>query len=290
MPRISVVIPAYNAAATLRRALESVFRQTVPLTEIIVVDDASRDAVSLGNGVRVLRHDRQMGAAAARNTGIRAAVGDWIAFLDADDEWLPQKLERQCALCVPGTSLVFCASEEFASDGSSMGDTFRGRPTHEGVDAWKALLQQNFVSTPTVLAPRELLLKLGGFDERLRVGEDQDLWVRLARAGRLSYVAQSLARIHVQPASLSAYRAEDHARYVLPMIMRHVKAFGAELSDAERRAILGERLGNAGRIALCHGALITGSRYLLRAALLGHRPLRNLAAIVKTPLFHRQMA
>ena len=100
---ISVVIPASNAEATLARALESVLAQTRPPDEIIVVDDASTDCtVRLAKsyadqGVSLLRVRERRGAAAARNLGIAAAKGRWIAFLDADDEWLPAKLEKQAA-------------------------------------------------------------------------------------------------------------------------------------------------------------------------------------------------
>ena len=97
--KISVVIPAYNAAAWIRRAVNSVLSQTRPADEIIVVDDGSTDGtgdiVRMYDGRVRLLQQANAGAAAARNTGILAATGDWIAFLDADDEWLPQKLQRQ---------------------------------------------------------------------------------------------------------------------------------------------------------------------------------------------------
>ena len=133
---VSAVIPAYNSEATLGRALDSVLAQTRPADEIIVVDDASTDGTAslarsyADRGVRLLSLPERRGAAAARNAGIGAAKGDWIAFLDADDEWLPAKLEKQVAAISSNreTPFVFCASEEFSPEGQSLGDTFRGWP------------------------------------------------------------------------------------------------------------------------------------------------------------------
>ena len=229
---------------------------------------------------------KRRGAAGARNAGIAAAGSNWIAFLDADDEWLPAKLERQAEAIdrEPGASLVFCASEEFLPDGSCLGDTFRGGQVHTGEGAWKALLETNFVATPTVMAPRALLLRLDGFDESLGVGEDQDMWIKLALAGRLAYVPECLVRVHVRPKSLSVYRAADQSRHMLPMIERHLRLQASRLSKAEVRGILGERLGNAGRIAFAHGDLRHGAVFVLRAAMLGHRPLAAFAQIAKAPV------
>lgn len=285
---ISVVIPAHNASATLGRAIDSVLMQTLPADEIIVVDDGSTDGSSGVAGgyakVKLVRLPKQRGAAAARNAGIQAARGQWIAFLDADDEWLPEKLASQAALLDPGRSMVFCASEEFGPDGASLGDTFRGRPISCTVDAWKALLKTNFVATPTVMAPRALLHQLGGFDEKLPLGEDQDMWIKLALSGQLAYVPKPLARVYVRAKSLSAFRPDDQSRYTLPMIEAHLHALRFRLTKAEVREIRGERLANAGRIAFVHGDFSRGAAFLLRAVLIGYRPLSGLAEIARAPI------
>jgi GT2 family glycosyltransferase len=287
---VSVVVPAHDAADTLEAALGSVLAQTAKPTELIVVDDASRDATAAMarsiEGVSVVSLDRRRGAGAARNAGIAAASSPWIAFLDADDEWLPQKLERQFALAAknPDASLVFCASDEFSPDGTPLGDTFRGGAVTTGQDAWKALLKTNFVATPTVMAPHAILHGLGGFDETLTVGEDQDMWIRLALAGSLAYVPQSLVRVHVRAQSLSAFRPTDQSLYLLPMIERHLRQQEQRLTAYERRAILGERLSNAGRISFAHSDFLHGARFMLRAALLGYRPLASFATVAKAPL------
>lgn len=273
-PSISVVIPARNAAATIKRALASVVSQTQAVDEIIVVDDACGDATAVVAlsfaGVRLVRLSERRGAAGARNAGIAAAKGDWIAFLDADDLWRPEKIARQAERIGDDVSLVFCASEEFDA-GRSLGDTFRGRMVSDGALAWKNLLARNFVATPTVMAPRPLLARLG-FDESLPVGEDQDMWIRLATAGSLAYVPETLAEVHVQPASLSRYRGADLSRHVLPMVRRHVERLRHRLSGYEIRAIVAARYADAGHTALSHGDVVRAGRFFTRALIAGYRP------------------
>lgn len=287
---ICVVIPAYNAGSTIARALDSVLAQTRPADEIVVVDDASIDETAdlarSYDGVTVITLDRRHGASGARNVGIRAAKGEWIAFLDADDAWLPTKLEKQipAILSDPQISLVFCASDEFAADGEPLGDTYRGCAVTSGEKAWKALLAANFVATPTVVAPRRLLLDLGGFDETLKIAEDQDMWIRLSLAGQFAYVPESLVHVHVRRRSLSTWAFDDQQAYTLPMIERHLAKLRDRLTPEETRNIMGTRIGGIGRIACGHGDLRHGLPMVLRAALLGHQPLRNLALLVKAPL------
>ena len=289
---ISVVIPAWNAEETLARAVESVLAQTRPSDEIIVVDDASTDGtVGLAKsyadqGVSFLSLRERRGAAAARNTGIRGAKGRWIAFLDADDEWLPTKLEKQAAAISanPEAPLVFCASEEFSSDGQSLGDTFRGWPVTVGSEAWKALLACNFVMTTTVVARRAVLLQLGGFDETLKVAEDQDMWIRLALTGPPVYVPESLAHVHVQPGSLSSWNLADQHAHTLPMIKRHLDSLRSTLSRSDARVIMGARLNKIGVTACAQGNLAQGLAMIVRSALLGYQPLRSLGMLPKVTL------
>lgn len=291
-PSISVVIPAFNSAETLGRALDSVLAQSVQPVEIIVVDDHSSDDTGdvarsyEKDGAIVLRMARNCGAGAARNAGIWAAKGDWIGFLDADDEWLPEKLERQAAaiLSAPKSSFAFCASDEFSSDGKLLGDTFRGEPVRCDSLAWKALLACNFVATPTVLAPRDLLVELGGFDTTLKIAEDQDMWIRLALRGAPVYVVESLARIHIRSQSLSSWDLAAQRSYTLPMIERHLARLAGCLTRSEVRAIKGTRLSKIGAIAFGHGDRAAGLAMIFRAVILGYRPIRNILLIGKLPL------
>lgn len=287
---VTVVIPARNAEATIARAVRSVLTQTGAPEEILVVDDASTDGTILAarrcGPVRVIALGGHGGAGAARNAGVRAAEGAWVAFLDADDEWLPEKLEKQRQRIEPHSdqSVIFCDSEEFGADGTSLGDTMRSAPVDCSSLAWKSLLKRNFIATPTVMVPRDLFLQLGGFDPGLTVAEDQDMWIRLALAGRLTYVAETLARVHVRPGSLSSYRASDQARYVIPMIERHLVHLAGRLTPEEARDILSERLANAARVALANGDNANGMAFMLRAFRSGYRPAGGAGTMIRVPL------
>jgi len=287
-PLVTVVIPAHNAAATIGRAVRSVLAQDWRPLDVIVVDDGSDDATgavaaALGDArVRVLRLPARGGAAAARNAGIAAAHGEVIAFQDADDEWLPGKLTRQMAVLLADRRvlLVACGTRFIAPDGTDIGPLYDGQIPRTGAGAWTELLARNTVATPTVLAWRRDLLARGGFDASLAVGEDQDLWIRLAMRGHLGYVDAPLIRVHVVVGSLSgvwtrrAYR--EQLRHTLPMVQRHLALHRAELTRRQVRQILGERIGRIGRSAYSYGALLHGAALVARASLLGFEPLANL--------------
>jgi glycosyltransferase involved in cell wall biosynthesis len=281
LPGVSVVIPAFNAAGFLPRALASAAGQSLQPLEILVVDDGSSDATArtardFGEPVRLIRQDHR-GAAAARNSGIRAARGEVIAFLDADDEWLPHKLERQLPLHrQPGLALSYCHSHEFDPQGRDLGDTFREGGAARGGELWRKLLAANFIATPTVMASRSLLLSLGGFDQSLEVGEDQDMWIRLAQQGPVDFIEESLVRVHIRAGSLSSIGLDDQLRFTLPMIERHLEALAHRLTPRERRAIRGARLGKLGRDAYAHGHWQLGLALVASALRNGDRPLRNL--------------
>jgi glycosyltransferase involved in cell wall biosynthesis len=180
--RVSVIIPAYNAAATLKRAVSSALTQDHPALEIVVVDDGSTDETpavisKLGSRVRALRQLNQ-GVSAARNAGIRAASGELIAFLDADDEWLPGKTRRQVELFArhPQVGLVYGHALRIDREGCECGIL----PRDEGPDTYPHLFHSNRIPTSTVVVRRDVLERAGGFIETLRVAEDYDLWLRIA--------------------------------------------------------------------------------------------------------------
>lgn len=192
-PHISAVIPAYNSAGFIAEAIASIRAQTVPVSEILVVDDGSRDDTAervraLGEDIHLIEQPNQ-GPSAARNRGIEAASGDWIAFLDADDQWLPDRLQRQLAVLAkyPEVGLVAGDMREIDShDGVTcesvlarhgLREAFDGRPVPR---AAARLLEKNFIPTGTVLVRRDILQTLGGFPVDIRYGEDLQLWARIA--------------------------------------------------------------------------------------------------------------
>lgn len=284
---VSVVIPAHNAEGTLARALDSVFEQSLRPFEVIVVDDGSRDdtrrIAERYPDVRVLSLPQSEGASNARNHGIQLARGRLIAFLDADDEWLPAKLELQIPLFTEDEGLEFisCGALLIDAAGVNRGSVYTGRRPVSGENAWRTLLAYNYIATPTVIARRDSLLAVGGFDPALPFGEDQDMWIKLSMRGRLGYVDQPLVLVHMSPNSLSGAEIKKQVRVTLPMILRHIEDKRAELTAAEVRAIIGERLTRLGRTALGNRPYSEGAALLLRAIRLPYRPASNLLLLLR---------
>ena len=289
-PRICAVIPAHNSQATLARALDSVRAQTLPVSQTIVVDDASSDATGEvarnypGLNVEVVRLDKNVGAAAARNRGVTAAHTELVAFLDADDEWLPTKLEKQAAVITGNNkvSYVSCGSDLISPDGVNTGDIYRGQRVVAGELAWKALLRDNYITTPSVLVWRDALLKAGGFDKGLKIAEDQDMWIRLAESGELGYVPESLVHVHERRSSLSGGSFNDQLAYTLPMIEGHITRLASKLSQREINNIRGRRFLRLGQLACHRGASKVGRSLIWRSILLGHKPWEGLLFLATT--------
>lgn len=286
-PLVSVIIPALDAEATLGRALNSVAVQTYPHWEAIVIDDGSSDDTATlverrgDPRCRLIRRDARGGPSRARNDGIAAARGEIIALLDADDEWLPEKLARQVAALAqhPAAALVVCDMQAIHEDGSAGSSIFTRQAPSAGPEAWKALLASSFIGTSAVLAPRALLQELGGFDPDLAVGEDQDIFIRLALRGEVVVLPEALAIYHYRHASYSAAYAGDQARIVLGMVRRHLAAERGRLRGSERRHILAQRYGRLGRNLIAAGARGRGARLILEAACLGSVTIENLSAL-----------
>jgi hypothetical protein len=210
-PPVSVVIPAFNRAATIRDAMMSVLRQTWTDFELIVVDDGSTDgtleaaAAVEDPRIRLIAGNGNQGAAAARNRGIHEARGAWVAFQDSDDEWLPLKLEKQMArLLAPGADFVaaYCGMLVIGTAGNGDGGGIPGRPqvayvprpdlaTVEG-DILPTLIRASVVSTQTLVARRDRLLEIGGFDQEMRALIDRECMLRLAQLGPFACVDEPL--------------------------------------------------------------------------------------------------
>ncbi|MEK8053345.1 glycosyltransferase [Ideonella sp. DXS22W] len=212
LPAISVVIPAYNASSFLPTTLRSVLSQEGFELDVIVVDDGSSDdtAASIRKGypqVRLLQQSNA-GVAAARNHGLAQAQHEWVAFVDADDVWLPGKLQAQWAQLQrqPEAQMGYTAwrvwhtddiepAADLLLDVVQAGLAGDAAQHFAGASGWiyPELLADCVVWTSTVLARRSLLLDLGGFDAGLRIGEDYDLWLRASRLTPILRVPRPLA-------------------------------------------------------------------------------------------------
>jgi glycosyltransferase involved in cell wall biosynthesis len=180
---VSVIIPTYNRASMLREAVESVLAQSYRNFELIIVDDGSTDATARELGryrdrLRVLTQARR-GVAAARNAGVRIARGRYLAFLDSDDLWRPEKLEVQTAFITRNPQFQICQTEEiWIRRGVRVNPKARHRKPSG--DIFRPSLELCLVSPSAVMMTRDLFETVGGFDERLAVCEDYDLWLRIA--------------------------------------------------------------------------------------------------------------
>jgi GT2 family glycosyltransferase len=197
-PTVSVVIPAYNRAAVVGRAIRSVFAQTFEDWELVVVDDGSTDdthrvIASLSDArTRCVRHDHNRGQSAAQNTGINVSRGSYVAFLDSDDEWLPQKLAKvvDCFGALPeDVGLVYSGKKLVEETGRVV--RIR-KPTLQG-DVYGNLLEWDFIgSCSRVVVRRSVLGLVGGFDERFVNCQDWDLWIRVSKVSRIAAVPDCL--------------------------------------------------------------------------------------------------
>ncbi|MES2103870.1 MAG: glycosyltransferase family A protein [Pseudomonadota bacterium] len=291
---ISVIIPAYNAAQTISRAIESVRIQDMASMEIIVVDDGSADdtydvtssLVRPDETFRVLKMPRNSGVSAARNMGIRHAKGKFLAFLDADDIWLPGKLKQQLAAIKqdPRITLVSCNSKLISESGEHLKEGHVNRPPVEGDEAWKTLLIYNFLPTPTVLTYRHLVTEMGGFDETLAVGEDLDLWIRLAILGKVRVLKDILINYYDSTDSLMKRHIWQTQTIVQPMLEKHLNRQHSKLSSSEMRHIRGTQSFQMGCNLYFAGAFLPSIPPFLKAAYFGIRPIKSATYIPRALL------
>jgi glycosyltransferase involved in cell wall biosynthesis len=206
MPRVSAIVPCYQMAHCVADAVESALRQEDADVEVVVVDDGSKDdpagaLAKFGGRIRIV-HQENRGLPAARNAAARAATGDFLAFLDADDQWLAHKTKRQLAAFDAAPEAGFCyAQANGVGDGNwrrLLGKAPDGIP--QTGDVLVSLLKTgNLIPVLTGMVRREAFEAVGGFDETLRKGaEDFDFWLRLAERYPAAYVAEPLAvyRLH----------------------------------------------------------------------------------------------
>ena len=205
---ISVIIPTYNRARLLPRALESVLGQTWRDLEVLVVDDGSEDDTrqaveAIGDPrVRYIRHPQRRGACAARNTGIENARGAYIAFQDSDDVWLPDKLTVQMRrLEESGADVVCCAFERYDPHGNFLFVTPPPEIAPGRVD-YEQLLFQNFISTQTLLGKAECFRRFR-FDESMPRLQDWELMLRMCRQCDVRYFDDMLVRLYEQGDSIT---------------------------------------------------------------------------------------
>lgn len=229
MELVSVIIPIYNAQRTIIRALDSVYRQTYPNIEWILLNDGSTDdsldlvkAYLEEHAIKAVVIDREnKGVSYTRNEGVRRACGTYVAFLDADDQWLPNKLRLQVdCMESTGADLVSCLKAEGPGEPPVSTITF------------KQMLFKNYLFTSGVMVKRQVLLDTGGFEETMRYGEDYHLWLRIVQKYDVRVINQRLLiyedlEANPQKTGLSTNRkAMERAELSCYGMLRREKAIG----------------------------------------------------------------
>lgn len=248
-PAVSVVIPCYNGMPYLPEALNSALAQTMRPLEIIVVDDGSKDDSAAcvrdyqrqhpDRGIK-LRQQANAGEPAARNTGISAAWGEWIAMLDTDDWWEPRKLELQLeAACKGGADcvLVHAGVIHHFPDGRAEPKDLAG-PARRTGRCTAALLEPTSIGHPSIMVRRDALNKIGGYDPSFKQACDIDLYFRLSAVGSFAFVPQHLLHYRIHAKQMSASQVVQigyHHRAVRQFFASHPeieKQIGAERIQA----------------------------------------------------------
>jgi GT2 family glycosyltransferase len=268
MPHVSVIIPAYNAEAFIDDTVRSALDQTYRDLEVIVVDDGSTDGTleklrTYGSRIRVHRQANG-GVARARNSGVTLATGSWIAFLDADDLWLPHKIERQLAFDDVPMSFTDRLNIGVLGD---LPEVQSACTPMRGGDVFVPLLRENFITSTSVMIRRELFAQLGGFYTGLNGTEDWDLWIRVAEQQPIGFVNEPLVqyRHHAGGISRNYARMSRERTEVIARALSLPR--GRALSWALRRQIWAETWRTNGWDAGRAGARVKALQDYARAAM-----------------------
>lgn len=237
MTGVSVIIPTYDRADRVTRAVSSVLDQTYADFELLVVDDGSGDGTIRAlrpflDRIRLIRHARNCGVSAARNTGIRASRAPLVAFLDSDDRWLPEKLESQVRFFRERPGVVACQTQEIWVRGGRRVNPARRHLKPSG-DIFALSLERCLVSPSAVMLCRCVLDEVGLFDESLPVCEDYDLWLRIACRHPIHLIDRELlVREGGHPDQLSA-RGPGMDRYRIQALIKVLRCGSLSVSQEQ---------------------------------------------------------
>lgn len=216
-PFFSIVIPTYNSYEKLLRAVKSIHNQTFLDYEIIIVDDGSTDKTKDLLPAMKLEKVRYFykingGPASARNVGISQSLGKYICFLDADDEFMPNKLSRFYENCLRGAVFLF-SDAEYYNEKDDTSSVFSSKNHMKYGNSFKSLLEQNFIVASTVCIEKTVLDTTKYFDEALplKFVEDYDLWLTVANNYQLTYIEEALTKYYIHDSNNSSNVARTYA-------------------------------------------------------------------------------
>lgn len=249
LPLVSVVIPLYNREKTIQRAVDSVLNQTYENIEVIVVDDCSNDKsieklhkYEKDGRVRIFYQDKNSGANAARNRGIQEARGEYIAFQDSDDEWLPCKLERQIPFMIKQESFAtFCPVQRHYGKAVQTIPNIRGNLS--GTEIRNRLRESNIITTPALVVNKKVVAKIGLFDEEMPRLQDYEFVIRIAKEFDISYLDEPFVVQYEMNDSISLKR-DSLSQAQLLLLRKHADFINIEILWNEylkAKGILNER-------------------------------------------------
>ncbi len=254
---ISVIIPSYNRAQLLPRAVNSVLEQTLPAQEIIIVDDGSTDntAETLTKQFPQCRYIEQpnQGVSAARNRGIEVATGEWLAFLDSDDEWLASKLEAQRNLLQHHPEIKICHTEEIWIRNGKRVNQMK-KHTKSGGHIFQNCLPLCVISPSSVVIHRSLFAEIGTFDEDLPACEDYDLWLRICASYPVAFVEQPQIKKYGGHEDQLSQKHWGMDRFRLQALEKIIQS--GRLNDRDKSAAIETLIGKAEILA--QGAIKRG--------------------------------
>jgi glycosyltransferase involved in cell wall biosynthesis len=262
---VSVIIPTYNRAHIIGRAIESVLKQTHTNFELIIIDDGSTDNTAEvvksfdDERIKYIKHERNKGVATARNTGIGVSGGSYIAFQDSDDEWLPQKLEKQMAAfknASPKTGIVYSGCLRIS--GSKKTYIHPPVTTPKEGDIHNSLLAGNFVTSQALIIKRECFEKAGMFNDEYVALEDWELWLRISKYYHFKYINEPLVISYQMPDSLLANQNAFIRGYEL-ILERHSQDI------KKNKRVLFDHCLTIGHLLCSNGELSRGRNYLIKA-------------------------
>jgi glycosyltransferase involved in cell wall biosynthesis len=240
MPKVSVIIPTFNRAQKVERAVRSVLNQGFKDLEIIIVDDSSTDSTretlaKYRPSIKYIKQTVNRGVSAARNTGINSSIAPWIAFLDSDDYWLSQKLYAQMEFIDQNPGTVACQTDEIWIRSGSRVNPKRKHKKPSG-DIFTQSLKLCLVSPSSIILKRSLFEEIGLFDETLPAAEDYDLWLRISCRYPIYLINKELVVKEGGHEDQLSQRFTSMDRFRIRAIVKLIKS-GILSSDQTKRAI-----------------------------------------------------
>lgn len=264
-PTVSIIIPTYNRSQLIGRSIKSVLNQTYRNFELIIVDDGSVDdtekvvAGFKDERIRYVRREKNGGEAAARNTGIKAAKTDYIAYQDSDDEWLPEKLARQIELLkdvLPEVGVIYTGFWKMDNQKKTYIPFSWVRQKNGNIH--EELLNGNFIGSPVALIKKECFDKVGPFDERLRNLVDWEMWLRISKLYHFRCIDEPLAIAHYDSDNVS-YNPGSLIEALEIVLEKHRDKFEGE------KKLLAKHWMNIGNLLVAEGDVKKGRRYIIDA-------------------------